>query len=154
MSMRLYVTDSEVKSFRSSAPPVIQIAIDLVLLTRQSLDCLLRLSWREIDVVHRKIVFLTGIRVKGRTYIPITKELEDVLVVSRRLPPSLPRLYILRLEDGMPLKKNEFGNIWRIYMRRWVARNAKHKPFTFEDLRLKAVADKQTEQTTSRKRGH
>jgi len=154
MSAHRYISDAEVLSFRRMVPPTIQLAIDLVLVTSLTLDCLLALNWHDIDTVRRNIKYTTGIRVKRTAILRVTSELESLLVAARRMPPQLPRMYIIRLEDGMPVSKKEFNQIWRIYMRRWAALRSNRTPFTFEELRLKSIADKHTNQTTIKRRGH
>jgi len=129
------VTYSELEAFHASASPLIQMAIELFLLTGASEIELLTLSWRTVWSDGARIVR----RKSGRpTVAPMDAALERVLQRARARPPNLPREYVLRDLQGRPLTLTAFRAEWRMSMRKWCASGG--EPFALHDLKRRAIA--------------
>jgi hypothetical protein len=85
--------------------------------------------------------------------IAITRDIEITLRKCRVTEPNWPHQYVIRFEaDGKRLSIKEFNLIWGLYMQRWSALPAKQ--FSFRDIRMKVLADRQSSRRISRRRGH
>jgi hypothetical protein len=146
MAERRYLVDRDFNSFRSSAPQVVRRAMELSLLTEQGLGALLAFRWRDVQAIgvprDRWKIVLGRVQSRVPKKLFIGHELEGVLKACRLAEPSLPREFVLRLEDGLPLALRDFNQLWDLYMRRWVARGELRVKFSFADIRKKALADK------------
>jgi len=158
MGDQRYLADKDFNSFKATVPIVIRNAMDLSRLTGQSLNALLELKWQHVEAIglprNRWSVTVGRIRSSHPKTMPISESLEEVLKACKRMKPDFPRQFVLRLENGLPMSCREFNSVWRLYMRRWVLSGTGRKPFSFADIRMKSLADRQYAGLVFRRRGH
>lgn len=164
-----YVTDAEFTLVRTIMPPIVQIAMDLALLTGQRQGDLLDLRWENVrpDGVLFQPAKTKRIRGK-RLLVGLSPSLEAVLDRARKLPPDLPRVYVLRTTHGSPYTSEGFRALWQRRMRKllkgywrkprgkprfWIEPKLKER-FTFHDLRAKCVSDSATLDQAFERAGH
>lgn len=141
-----YVTDAEYITFRSMAPKVVQVVMDLALLTGQRLGDILgiRLSDIREDGIHfeqRK----TG----KRLVVEWTAELEEVVSAGKGLRRRVTGLHLLTNSRGQPYTTQTFKNLWQRTMKNWYGER-----FTFHDLRAKSASDAGSDSEAQARMGH
>lgn len=156
MARRRYLTDEEFHSFRTSAPPMFQCAMDLGLLTGSELAALLRLTWKDVKTIgvprREWQMMVSRIRSDEPRKIPITPAIETVLKRCRVLEPNWPHNYVLRLDDGQGFSTRMFNRIWNLYMKGWVLLGNDRTAFAFSDVRIKALTEQQDARRVRRRR--
>jgi len=148
-----YVTDAEFEAVRSICSPPLQIAMDLALLTGQRQGDLVNMGWDQIDVINRLIMVKQSKTGKALA-IRITPAVEAVLVRAKRLPPALPRLYIIRTRKGHPFTETGFRTLWQRKIREALAKGLITSRFTFHDIRAKSASDNSDIHKASALLGH
>ncbi len=138
-----YVTDAEFKAFYNIVSNSVKIAMELALICGQRQGDLLRATWRQIDTNKRLIYFEQGKNGK-KLAIEISPAFEELLVRARRLPPLIPRMYLIRRRDGQPYTSDGFKALWQRWMGRALKRGVVKERFTFHDLRAKCVSDNES----------
>lgn len=142
-----YVTDEEFHSFRSSAPPRIQIAMDLALLTGQRQGDLLSMRWAQIQPIG--VVFHQS-KTGKRLAMEVTPALQLVLDRARAIYET--SAFVICTERGTRYTSEGFRAMWQRYMRRWCDRGGTR--FTFHDLRGKSASDSETIDLAYQRLGH
>jgi integrase len=146
-----YVTDAEFQAVLAIAPPSVQMAMDLALLTGQRQSDVVQLEWINvyptyIDVTQGKTGKHLGIR--------ITPAISEVLVRARRRTPMFPRWFVIRTRTGEPYTPEGFRALWQRVMADALKRGAIASRFTFHDLRAKCASDKDNLSDASALLGH
>lgn len=148
-----YVTTAELEAFKAIVSNSVKIAIELAVMLGQRQGDLLKASWRQIDTNKRLIYFTQG-KTGKKLAIRITPKLEELLVRARRLPPDIPRLYLIRRRDGHPYTSEGFKALWQRWMGRALKRGVIKERFTFHDLRAKCVSDNKSIEAAMQLAGH
>lgn len=144
-----YVTDDEYALVWSVARPVIQIAMDLALMTGLRRGDLLRLT--RADLTDDGILVKTSKTGKA-LLIEWSAELEQVVARAKRLPPHV-RQHLIATRSGKPFTPDGFSTEWGKTLR--AARAAGlAEAFTFHDLRAKSGSDEATLAEASARLGH
>lgn len=156
-----YITNDEYMALYELAPPRIQIAMDLALLTGQRQGDILALRWEQVGD--------DGIKIQqGKTgkklLIGMSPSLKAVLDRARRMPPDLPKEYVLRTRKmGRPYTSEGFRAVWQRVMKKALKGYTKgknkfppvlEKRFTFHDIRAKTVSDSETLDSAFERAGH
>lgn len=148
-----YVTDAEYAAVYAGAAPVLQIAMDLALLTGLRRGDLLALTRDSVTddglvVQPRKTQRTTG----RRLLIEWSPELRAAVDRAKELPPRV-RMPLLCTRDGTAYTGNGFSSLWRRAMGRAIKSGAVTARFTFHDLRAKSASD-DTLASASARLGH
>jgi len=146
-----YVNNDEYMALYELAPPRVQIAMDLALLTGQRQGDLLSLPWSNVS--DEGILFQQG-KTGKRLLVGMSQSLAHVLARAKRLVPELPREYVLRTRRGGPYTSEGFRAVWQRVMRRALRRGVLKERFTFHDLRAKSVSDTLNIQDAFERAGH
>lgn len=143
-----YVTDDELAKVYAKASPMIQVAIDLAVLTglrRGDLLALTRDQLRE-DGIHVR-TSKTG---RG-LIISYSDELRAVLERAKLMKPHF-RQHVIATRGGNAFTANGFGTLWRRAM--VAAFPQETQRFTFNDLRSKSASDTKELAEASARLGH
>jgi integrase len=147
------ITERELYAFRENTPAVVQIAIDLCLLSRLTLPALLTLRWDHIDV--NEMILYTRRMIGGKPWrvaLPIDSDaFEEVLVRAKRMRPALPRAYVLRNRVGTRYYVSTFNAVWNHHMHKHLRSSSVHERFGFDSVRLLALSRPIMQR---RKKGH
>lgn len=146
-----YITDQEFHAVRGIAPPVVQIMMDLALITGQRCGDILDLSWEMIETDH---IRLTQSKTGKSLGIRLTPDLVEVLLRARRRAPMWPRWFVIRTRTGEPYTHEGWRAKWQIVMNTAMRQGVIKKRFTFHDLRAKCASDKDNLQDASALLGH
>ena len=119
----------DVTKFREMCPAPLQLAIDLALLTRESLPRLLTLTWDHVEEEGTRFV-----RIKTRrSYLRVhTSDIKQVLLRARRMKPEVPRRYVIRRFNGTRFTVVQFRAVWREQMADWTSKG--NPSFQFESI--------------------
>jgi integrase len=148
-----YITHTEFDALYAIVSPSVKIAMELALMTSQRQGDLLKATWRQIDI-NKRLMYFEQSKTGKKLAIRITPRFEDLLVRSRRLPPMLPRLYLIRRRDGHPYTSEGFKALWQRWMGRALKRGVIKTRFTFHDLRAKCVSDNKSIEAAMHLAGH
>lgn len=148
-----YVTDAEFKALYAIVSPSVKIAMELARMVGQRQGDLLRATWKQIDTNKRLFYFQQG-KTGKKLAVRVTPALEELLVRARRLPPLVPRLYLIRRRDGHPYTSEGFKALWQRWMKRAMKRGVLKERFTFHDLRAKCVSDNKSIEAAMQLAGH
>lgn len=132
-----YVTDAEFAAVYAHASPVLQIAMDLAVLTGLRRGDLLALT--RDHLTDDGILIRTG---KTGKWLLITwsDELHAVVERAKALSPRV-RLPLLCTRRGTAITGNGFSSLWRRAIERAMASEAIAEPYRFHDLRAKSASD-------------
>ena len=144
-----YVTDDEFSAFRATCPEVLQVAMDLALLTGQRQGDIVNLMWEKVNTIGlpRDKWFLDVKQGKTGKHlgIAISPAVEGVLMRARKLSPPWPHEHVLRVNPRQTSRKGQkftedgFRALWQRYQARWI--KAGNPGFHFHDLRAKSISD-------------
>lgn len=144
-----YVTDDEFKQVHESATPVIQVAMDLALLTGLRRGDLLALTR---DNLTDDGILITPGKTRnssGKTLlIEWSDELREVIDRAKRLPPRV-RGPIIATRRGRAYTAEGFNANWQRTMQKAV-KNGLAERFRFNDLRAKSASDDTSDAATER----
>lgn len=141
-----YITDTEYAAFRDLAPPVVQVLMDLALLTGQRLGDLLNI--RLDDLTDEGIRFEQS-KTGKRLIVLWTAELEAVVSDAKKLRRRITGLYLINNRNGQPYTTQSFKNLWQRCMKKWPGER-----FTFHDLRAKSASDAESDMEAQARLGH
>ena len=127
---RKYISDQELAAFWSIASPAIQMAIDLSVLTGLGESEVIELAW--IDV-YETTIDIRRTKTCRQINVPISDDIETVLLRAFRRKPSLPRWFVLRQSNGEPFTSEHFRAQWKKLMIIWCALG--HRAFSFRDIK-------------------
>ena len=141
-----YVEDSEFLAVHKFASPMMQVAMDLALLTGLRRGDLLRLT--------RDNLTDEGILIKtSKTGKPLliewSDELRSVINRAKRIKPQVRQTLICNLQ-GKPYTGQGFAAIWQRLIRKAVDKKVIQERFRFHDLRAKSASDDTLEAATQR----
>lgn len=141
-----YVEDWEFEAVYAVALPMMQVAMDLALLTGLRRGDLLALT--------RDNVTDDGLLVRtSKTGVPLlvewTDELEEVVARARGIQPQVRRTLIAN-RQGRPYTPTGFGSNWRRLMDKALRETDLEEPYRFNDLRAKSASDDTMEAATER----
>lgn len=160
-----YITNEEFDLIRARMPAVVQIAMDLALITGQRQGDLLALRWEH--VAPNGISFRQS-KTGKRLRVALSDELNKVLDRARKMKPDLPREYVLRTSKGRRYTSEGFRALWQRRMRK-ILKGYYRKPrgkeriwhdpvikerLTFHDIRAKCVSDSATLDEAYERAGH
>lgn len=148
-----YVTDAEFKALYAIVSPSVKIAMELARMVGQRQGDLLRATWQQIDT-NKRLFYFEQAKTGKKLAIRVTPALEELLVRARRLPPLIPRLYLIRRRDGQPYTSEGFKALWQRWMKRALKRGVIKERFTFHDLRAKCVSDNPSIEAAMQLAGH
>jgi integrase len=154
-----YVSDEEFAAFRATCCSVVQIAMDLALLTGQRQGDIVGLKWSQVRMDGPRKEWFIEIR-QGKTGkhlgIGISPAIQAVLERARCLPPSVPCEYVLRTnaskKRGERFTTDGFRALWQRHMRDWVRRG--NENFHFHDIRAKSISDNKSLENAYLLAGH
>lgn len=146
-----YVTDAEFAAVRAIAPPAVQIAMDLALLTGQRMGDVLDMQWINVE---DDFIRVTQSKTGKQLGIRITPAVSDVLDRTFRRAPAFPRWFVVRTRTGEAYTHEGFRTLWQRVMREAMKLGAIKTRFTFHDLRAKCASDKTNLQEASALLGH
>lgn len=142
-----YITDAEFEAVKSICSPRLRAAMDIALLTGQRQGDILALRWDRIDVhgneasKFRPIIHIRQGKTGKRFGIIVSEALEEVLVRCKRMPPALPRAYVLRNKDGERYSSAGFRSMAKRAITRALERGLIKTHFTWHDLRAATASD-------------
>lgn len=148
-----YISDAEFAALYGIVSPSVKIAMELALMVGQRQGDLLRATWKQIDT-NKRLVYFEQAKTGKKLAVRVTPRLEDLLVRSRRLPPLIPRLYLIRRRDGLPYTSEGFKALWQRWMGRALRRGIIKERFTFHDIRAKCVSDNKSIEAAMQLAGH
>jgi len=141
-----YVDDWEYEAVHSIAKPMMQVAMDLALLTglcRGDLLALTRDNFTEDGLLVRT----------SKTGVPLmiewTDDLNAVISKALRIRPEVRRAIIAN-QQGKAYTATGFGTIWNRLMSRALRDTQLDEPFRFNDLRAKSASDDTLNAATER----
>lgn len=151
-----YVTSAELKPFRETCCPQLQIAIDLAVLLGQRQGDLVGLTWEQVRTVgiprdqwHIKFrQSKTGKRLAVRLSLAVERVLDRAWLIAEHRP----LVYVISNQFGTRYTDDGFRAMWQRAMRAWAA--AGHERFHFHDLRAKAGSDSKDVEAAFKLLGH
>lgn len=145
-----YVTDDELAKVYEKASPMVQVAIDLAVLTGLRRGDLLALTKDQLreDGIHVR----TSKTARG-LIIAYSPELTEVLERAKTLKPRF-RTALLATRRGKHFTGNGFGTMWRRAMVAAFPKGQEAQRFTFNDLRSKSASDTKELSEASARLGH
>lgn len=146
-----YVTDSEFQAVRELAPPRVQVAMDLALLTGQRQGDLLSLKWTQ--VTPEGILFQQG-KTGKKLLVATSPALEEVLARARAMRPDIPKEYVIRTRHGRQYSGAGFQTLWKLIRNKAIKTGRLTESFTFHDLRAKSASDSGSLQAAYERLGH
>jgi hypothetical protein len=129
-----YVSDQDLAGFRSTVIPPLQIAIDLAVLAGLGEAELIELAWIDVG---ESAAFVRFTKSGQDISIPLTDDMEVVLLRSMRLAPMMPRWFVIRQATGEPYSPAQFRAEWRRSMNLW--RNMGRATFFIQDLKQRPM---------------
>jgi integrase len=158
-----YITDEEFWAVHALMPPRMKIAMELALYTGQRQGDLLSLTWD--DVGEDGVLFNQSKTGQSRLVLYVDADsgeevrkddsaLWDVLARAKKIVPMIPRVYVLRTEDGQKYSSEGFRSIWQRYMRKAMETGVIKTRFTFHDIRAKTVSDEDNVDIAQLRAGH
>lgn len=151
-SRKRYVTNEEYTAFWNLAPPMIQCAMDLAMLTGLRRGDILALTR---DNLTNDGLLVQPSKTKGSTgnviLYEMTPALEAVIRKARENGPEL-RMHILCNTRGQGYLDRTFDGAWQRVMRKYEAQG--HERFQFKDLRKKSASDEVDNALASKRLGH
>lgn len=125
-----YIEDAKYQAVYAVMPPVIQVAMDIALLTGLRQGDILRLKRSDI----RPDGLLVRTNKTGRRLLfAMTDELSEVL--SRSLSTAVASVWIIHTRQGQPYTGSGFRSIWQRHIRKSAVR------FAFKDIRAKTGSE-------------
>ena len=142
------VTDAEYVAAHALAPPMIQVAMDLAILTGLRRADLLALTR---DNLTDDGILTDTEKTDKPLLIQWTPALVAVIKQAKSLPPQV-RGPIIATRQGKAYTGRGFGSNWQRFMGKCVAHGVEH--FQFKDLRSKSATDDIDGQAASERLGH
>ena len=145
-----YVEDWEYLAVYAVAPPVIQVAMDLAVLTGLRRGDLLALTRSQLkdDGIHVQ-TSKTG----KKLIIEWSGELRAVVARAKKLKPQV-RQHVIATRGGKQFTGNGFQSTWQRAMRKAANDGKLEHRFTFNDLRSKSASDSADILEASERLGH
>jgi integrase len=137
-----YVQDWEFAAVRAIASPVIQIAMDIALLTGLRLGDILRIQRKDYDCEELRV---GESKTDTKVRFTMTDTLYAALDVHKHLRGNVRSLYVVHNTKGRQYTDSGFKSNWQKLMRRAVKEKVIKERFTFHDLRAKHATDKDEE---------
>lgn len=135
------VTEAEYRKVYALAPPVIQVAMELAVVTGMRRGDLLALSWSQVD--DDQGIFVEPAKTKDTAPTAIllewTPRLRAAMDRAKSIRPKVRGLTVLCRRDGSPYTADGFSAMWQRVMRKAVRGGIER--FTFHDLRAKCATD-------------
>jgi integrase len=144
-----YVAEAEFQNVRDLATPMMQIAMDLALLTGLRQGDLLRLEKRHLT--NEGIDIVTA-KTKKRLIIEWSADLRAVIDRAFEISPRVRQFVICNLQ-GKPYTSDGFRTMWDRLMRKSFDTKVIAERFTFHDIRAKSLSDDSASAATIRS-GH
>lgn len=145
-----YVMNHEYEAMRSVCSPMLQIAMDLALLTGQRQgDILTRTREHE----YPEGVFFDQSKTGKKLIVGLTDTLKGVMLRSRHM--DIPgRFFVIRNNAGELFTSAGFRSNWQRAMKIALRTTALKNPFHFHDLRAKCVSDEKDKARAQLRAGH
>jgi integrase len=142
-----YVDDDELAKVYAVAPPMVQVAIDLAVLTGLRRGDLLALTKDQLkdDGIHVRTA-----KTKRGLIISYSPELTDVLEKAKLLEPRF-RQHVIATRRGKRYTGHGFSTVWQKAMKKALPKGQR---FTFNDLRSKSASDTTDLAEASARLGH
>lgn len=145
-----YVMNHEFEAMRSVCSPMLQIAMDLALLTGQRQGDILKLT-REHE--YPEGVYFQQGKTGKKLIVGLTDSLKDVMLRSRHM--DIPgRFFVIRNNAGELFTPAGFRSNWQRSMKIALRKTALKNPFHFHDLRAKCVSDTKSIEQAMQRAGH
>jgi integrase len=142
------VTDDEFVAVRDCAPPMVQYAMNIALITAARQKDTLRLDRKQVAAgllqVHQS---KTGKKID----YPVAGSLEENIEAALKIAPQV-RQFIIVNRKGNPYTRDEFQTQWKRAVTK--AFPDKADRFTFHDIRAKSLSDAQTLEDARIRVGH
>jgi integrase len=145
-----YVTDEELAKVYAAALPMVQVAIDLAVLTGLRRGDLLALTKTQLrdDGIHVRTS-----KTKRGLIIAYSAELTEVLERAKLMKPHF-RQHIIATRAGKQFTGDGFSTLWRRAMHKAFPEGQEAQRFTFNDLRSKSASDTMELAEASARLGH
>ena len=132
-----YVTDAEFNAVYSVAPPMVQVAMHLAILTGLRRGDLLSLT--RTNLTDEGILIRTSKTGKS-LLIEWSEELSNVVIRAKRIEPQV-RSALISNRQGKPYTGEGFDTVWQRTMQRALKSGTLLERFRFNDLRAKSASD-------------
>lgn len=132
-----YVTDQEYLAVWTKASPMLQVLMDLALLTGQRQADLLSLTVRQL--IPEGILFQQG--KTGRKLIVRWSDSLRAVIDQSKLLSKVGSMYVVCTSKGQPYTSEGVQTAWQRLMRSCLEQGIIQERFTFHDLRAKAGSD-------------
>lgn len=135
-----YVEDWEYKAVYNQASPLIQVTMELAVISgmRQGDILNIRLIDCQTDGIH-----LVQNKTGKKQIFEWTKDLRAVVKRAKKLRTVTSATHLISSEKGKPYASSGFKSIWQRTMNRAIENGAIKERFTFHDLRGKAASEHQ-----------
>jgi integrase len=140
-----YVTDQEYAAVYALAPTMVQITMDLAVLTGQRRGDLLTLTR---DQLTEDGILFTQAKTGKRLIVEWSDELRAVVARAKAEPPQVRRTLICT-RQGQPYSSTGFSTIWSRVMSAALKGDLAER-FQFRDLRAKSASEDSAEAATAR----
>lgn len=146
-----YVTDDEYARCKAIAPPRVQLAMELALLTGQRQGDLISLKWEQVQDMS---LLFTQSKTGKRLAVTITPDLEAVLDKCWKLKKGGGDggLYVIGTRTGKPYTSEGFRACWQRTQKKYV--KGGNIRFSFHDLRAKSASDSVSIDAAYQRLGH
>lgn len=133
-----YIEDWEYKAIYDAAKPLIQVTMEIAVITgmRQRDILNLRLSDLHDDGLH-----ITTEKTGTKQIIKWTPDLKAVVKQAKALRKVTSSIYLICNQKGMPYTSSGFKSMWQKTMNKALHEKVIRERFTFRDLRPKAASD-------------
>lgn len=143
-----YVTDEEFVKVRDCAPLMVQIAMNIELITAARQKDILGLTRSQVAAGVLKVV---QSKTKKKVYFPVAGSLEENIQLALSQRPQL-RQHVIVNRKGKPYTRDGFQTQWKRAMTK--AFPNKEDRFTFHDVRAKSTSDAETLEQAQIRAGH
>ena len=130
------VTIEEFRAVRDIAPPVIQVAMDLAVITGLRQGDILKL--RLTDIREDGLDVRTS-KTGKRLLFELTPGLQETIERARSLRRRIGTVYLIANRNGQPYTPSGFRAMWQRTMRRALAEGRIQERYRFHDLRALAA---------------
>jgi integrase len=129
----------------------VAVAADLALLTGQRRGDIVDLKWESVTDAG---VYFKQSKTGRELLVRMSDTLRAVLDRAEKLLPHIPKVYVIRGEDGRQMDRDTFEYRWQSAMRSAIRDGAITERFHFHDLRAKSVSDSKSVQDAYERAGH
>lgn len=145
-----YVTDDEFIAVREIAPLMIQVAMNIALITAMRQKDILRLDRRQVAEGFLTVTFS---KTKKQRRFPIAGDLKENIDLALKQKPEL-RPHVIVSRKGKPYTRDGFQTQWQRVMKRALAKRLIAERFTYHDIRAKSLSEAETLEEAQKRAGH